>query len=330
MNPVPPVMSVVMVHTLAGRGGRYLLTVDRRATTTLDAMPSSSDGTLIGVDLARWFDVNGRDLPWRRSRDPWAVLVSELMLQQTQVARVIDRWPRFLERFPTAGVCAESPVAEVITEWAGLGYNRRAVNLHRTAVVVAAEHGGLLPEGLDDLLALPGVGPYTARAVRAFAFECDDGVLDTNVARILARVAGAALGRAEAQARADGAVPDGLGWVWNQAMLDVGAQHCTARSPSCGGCPLADRCRWASAGRPDPDPAIGSAGVSGRQSTFAGSDRQGRGRLVDALRRGPVPKEDLAVVMGWPDEPGRAERVAAGVVRDELAVEDGGSITLPN
>ncbi len=286
---------------------------------------------LTGVGLAGWFEVHGRDLPWRRTRDPWAVLVAEAQLQQTQVARVIERWPRFLRRFPSPSACAAAPVGDVIDEWAGLGYNRRAVALHRTATAIVDRHGGRVPDGLADLLALPGIGPYTARAVRVFAYERDDAVVDTNVARILARATGRPLRPAPVQALADAAVPRGRSWVWNQALLDVGAGWCTARTPRCDeGCPVADagRCAWWAAGRPEPDPAVGSARVSGGQSRFAGSDRQGRGRLVDALRRAPVAACDLAVVMGWPDDPARAERVAATVVADGLAQRHGDRLTL--
>ena len=175
-------------------------------------------------------------------------------------------------------------MGEVVRAWAGLGYNRRAVHLHATAVVVVERHGGTLPDELDALLALPGVGPYTARAVLAFAFERDVGVVDTNAARVLARRAGRSLDRAAVQAQADAAVPAGRGWAWNQAMLDLGATTCRARSPGCDVCPVARGCAWWEAGRPEPDPARGSAGVSTGQSRFEGSDRQGRGRLVDALR----------------------------------------------
>lgn len=293
--------------------------------------PRDEAHPLMGVDLAAWFEVHGRDLPWRRTRDPWAVLVAEAMLQQTQVARVTERWPRFLRRFPTPAACAAAPVGDVIDEWAGLGYNRRAVALHRTATAVVDRHGGRVPDGLADLLALPGVGPYTARAVRVFAYELDDAVVDTNVARILARSTGRPLRPAPVQALADAAVPADGGWVWNQALLDVGAGWCTARAPRCDqGCPLAAaaRCAWWAAGRPEPDPAVGSARVSGGQSRFAGSDRQGRGRLVDALRRAPVAACDLAAVMGWPDDPARAERVAATVVADGLAQRTGDRLTL--
>jgi A/G-specific adenine glycosylase len=211
----------------------------------------------------------------------------------------------------------------------GPGYNRRALALHRGATAVVEQHGGHLPRTLSELLALPGVGPYTARAVLAFAFEADHGVVDTNTARVLARWAGRRLTAKEAQAAADSALPAGRAWEWNQALLDLGAGVCTRRSPRCGGCPVAARCAWARGGWPAPDPADGSAGVSGGQSRFDGSDRQGRGRLVEALRAGPVDKAALATAMGWPDDVARADRVAASVVRDGLAVDDCSRLRLP-
>jgi A/G-specific adenine glycosylase len=273
--------------------------------------------------LLDWFGRRQRDLPWRRTRDPWAVLVSELMLQQTQVARVLPKYQAFLGQWPTPTACAAAPLGDVVTAWAGLGYNRRAVNLHRCAQQVVAEHGGVLPDDLGSLLALPGVGPYTARAVLAFAFESDEvGVLDTNAARVLARWSGRALKPKEAQALADASVAPAAGWAWNQAMLDLGATVCAPRGPRCQECPVTAWCTWSASGRPAPDPAVGSAGVSTGQSRFDGSDRQGRGRLVDALRSGPVAAADLAATMGWTDDPGRAARVAATVVADHLAVRD--------
>ena len=251
-----------------------------------------------------WADGARRDLPWRRTRDPWAVLVSELMLQQTQVPRVVPRYEEFLSRFPTPAAAAVAGVAELVRAWAGLGYNRRAVNLHRAAVEIVDRHGGELPRTFDQLLALPGVGPYTARAVLAFAFEADVGVVEVNSARVLARAAaGRRLSAGEAQALADRLVPEGRGWAWNQAMLDLGATVCTKAAPRCGGT---------------------------RQSAFAGSDRQGRGRLVDALRRAPVPEGDLAAAAGWPDQPERAARVAAGLVADGLAAVVDGALVLPD
>jgi A/G-specific adenine glycosylase len=277
--------------------------------------PVSSDA------LLAWFEERRRDLPWRETRDPWSVLVSELMLQQTQVARVVPKYHAFLDRFPTPAACAAAPRSAVVEAWAGLGYNRRAVNLHRCAQAVVSEHGGTLPGSLEALLALPGVGPYTARAVLAFAFERDVGVVDTNVARVLARHAGRSLQPREVQLAADAAVPLGAGWRWNQAMLDLGATVCRARRPACDGCPVRAGCAWVGA-VDAPDPAIGSAGVSGGQSRFVGSDRQGRGRLVDALRRGPVDATSVPAVMGWPEDPSRARRVAATLVADGLAAVD--------
>jgi A/G-specific adenine glycosylase len=278
-----------------------------------------------------WSAAGWRDLPWRRTRDPWAVLVSEVMLQQTQVARVVPRWHAFLSRFPDPRACAEAPLGEVIGWWVGLGYNRRAVLLHRAAAAVVARHGGRLPSTLPELLALPGVGRYTARAVLAFAFEEPVAVVDTNVARVLARaVAGRPLTPGPAQAAADSLVPAGASWAWNQAMLDLGARHCTGRRPSCDGCPLrAAQCAWAHAHFSQPDPALGSAGVPGRQSRFPGSDRQGRGRLVHALQAGPLPRARWADAAGWPGDAERAERAASSLVADGLAVHAGGELRLP-
>ena len=284
---------------------------------------------MVQASLLEWSAAHRRDLPWRRTRDPWAVLVSELMLQQTQVARVVPRFHDFLSRFPTPAACAAAPVADVVRAWAGLGYNRRAVSLHRLAAVVTDRHAGRLPSNLDALLALPGVGPYTARAVLAFAFETDVGVVDTNAARVLARTAGRRLTAREVQERADSLVPPGSGWAWNQAVLDLGATVCTSRSPRCAGCPVAASCAWRSAEPAAPDPAVGTAGTGGRQSPFAGSDRQGRGRLVDALRRGPVAEAALAVAAGWPDDPDRARRAAASLVADGLACQRDGTLCLP-
>ncbi len=278
------------------------------------------------VELLAWGRERLRDLPWRAVRDRWSILVAEVMLQQTQVTRVVERWPRFLGRYPTPTVCAKASVGEVIAEWSGLGYNRRAVYLHRAATAVVDRHGGQVPGNLADLLDLPGIGPYTARAVLAFADEADVGIVDTNVARVLARWSGRELSPREVQERADASVPAGSGWAWNQTVLDLGATVCRARNPTCDDCPLSDGCVWRGKGI---DPAIGSAGVSGRQATFEGSDREGRGRLVAALAENPVDDDGLATAMGWPDDPQRAERVAARLVLDGLVVTDGRCWHLP-
>jgi A/G-specific adenine glycosylase len=263
-----------------------------------------------------WGHRHLRDLPWRATRDPWQVLVAEVMLQQTQVSRVLPAWPGFLARYPDASACAAAPLAEVLGLWTGLGYPRRARHLHLAAVEI--HRLGCVPDTLEGLLALPGVGAYTARAVLAFAFERDVAVVDTNIARLYARIEGRTLGGREVQALADAAAPAGDGWRWNQAVMDLGATVCTARDPSCSGCPARRWCRWAARGRPDPDPSVGSARVSGRQAPFEGSDRQGRGRLLRAVLRGPVAVDDLALAMGWPDQPERARRVADGLVTDGL------------
>ena len=279
--------------------------------------------------LLAWGARHARDLPWRRSRDPWAVLVSELMLQQTQVPRVISRYERFLERFPTPAHCAAATTGDVVREWAGLGYNRRAVNLHRAAVAMVEHHDGRVPDVLDALLALPGVGPYTARAVLVFAFDRELGLVDTNAGRFLARAAaGRALATQAAQTLADSLVPAGQAWAWGQAVFDLGALVCTRRAPGCERCPITGHCAWYGAGRPEPDPIAGSAGISTPQSTFAGSDRQGRGRLVDALRNGAVARAQAADVAGWPDDPLRTERVIDQLVADGLARIDGEQLTL--
>ncbi len=287
--------------------------------------------TALQRDLLEWFEADGRDLPWRRTRDPWAALVAESMLQQTQVPRVVPRFAAFIDRFPTPAVCAAASVGDVVAAWAGLGYNRRAVNLHRCAVAAVEEHGGRIPDRLDALLALPGVGPYTARAVLVFAFEHDLGLVDTNAGRFLARAAaGRAVGRPEAQGLADALVPPGHGWAWGQAVFDLGALVCTRRAPACDRCPIERHCAWVAAGRPLPDPVTGSAGITRGHSRFAGSDRQGRGRLVTALRTGPVAHGDLAATAGWPDDVARAHRVAATLVADGLAERtSGGGLRLP-
>jgi len=272
--------------------------------------------------LIEWSARTRRDLPWRHTRDPWAVLVSELMLQQTQVARVIPKYHAFLELFPTAAACATASAGDVVRAWAGLGYNRRALNLHGTAVAVVERHGGVLPDDLEALLALPGIGPYTARAVLAFAYEHDVGVLDVNAARVVHRTAGYRLPPAAAQLRADALVPPGQGWAWNQAMLDLGATVCTRRAPRCRECPVVAHCAW-DGETADPAPE------ASRQSTFEGSDRQGRGRLVDALRDGPVSIADIPTVAGWPDDASRAHRVADTLVADGLAAVAGDALVLP-
>ena len=264
-----------------------------------------------------------RDLPWRHTRDPWAILVSEVMLQQTQVARVLPKWDEFLRRWPTPAACATAGFAELLEVWTGLGYPRRLKSLQGTARLIAADHDGKFPRDLASLLALPGIGAYTARALQTFAFEADTGVVDTNIARVLARRAGLRLTAREAQHAADSFVPAGNSWAHNQSLMDLGALVCRPE-PKCATCPLEQHCAWALGGRPTPDPAVGSAGVSTKQSAFSGSDRQGRGALLRAVAIGGVAVVDLAAAMGWPGDAERAKRVASDLVREGfLELRDG-------
>jgi len=240
--------------------------------------------------MITWYAANGRDLPWRRTRDPYAILVSEVMLQQTQVARVVERWERWLERWPAPEDVAAAPVADVLREWVGLGYNRRALRLREACAVVAA-HGW--PADLEEL---PGVGPYTAAALRAFAWDQPVVPVDTNVARIFERVG----------AEIDG--PAELG----HALMDLGATICTARRPRCEECPLL---ACASRGRVA-EPAPRRRGAE----RFEDTDRHVRGRVVAALAAGdPLP--------AFPRR--RLERALAGLERDGLVVRDGGHVRLP-
>ncbi len=198
--------------------------------------------------LLRWFRRHGRDLPWRRTRDPYAVLVSEVMLQQTQVARVAEYWPRFLARYPTVAALAAARPAAVRESWDGLGYYRRAENLHRLARLVHARDGGRLPEDPVALRQLPGVGRYTAGAVASFAFERAEPAVDTNVARVLRRAfhpraRGAAGERRLWQAAANLHTRHGAGaWALNQALMELGALVCTARVARCTACPVRPLC----------------------------------------------------------------------------------------
>lgn len=303
----------------------------------MSATASARERRLVAA-LHAWGEEERRDLPWRRTRDPWAVLVSEAMLQQTQVTRVVERYAPFLARFPDPATMAAEPLGDVLDAWAGLGYYRRARDLHRAATAMVAQHGGRVPDSLDALRALPGIGGYTARAVLALAYEQDHGVVDTNVARVLARAfRGAPMAAGAAQRLADALVPAGRAWAHNQTLLDLGATVCTARAPRCDVCPLRRSCAWRRAGggvpaRPDgpDDPARTTAGTSRPQARFVGSDREGRGRILAALRDAPtgVAEAALDAVTGW-DDPARTRRVADGLVADGLAVRARGRLRTP-
>src|SRR5579864_1647212 len=234
-----------------------------------------------------WYAVQGRDLPWRRTRDPYAILVAEIMLQQTQVERVLPKWHAWLERFPTLTDLAAAPRAEAIRAWQGLGYNLRAVRLHAIAVQATAEFGGSLPRRTDQLMRLKGVGRYTAGAVACFAYEQPVAMVDTNVRRVLGRVF--QLSDEKVDAFASSALPAQAAYPWNQALMDLGATVCRAQHPLCLLCPLLEWC-----GGPTPPRARSSR----RAEPFEESTRYRRGRIVDRLRRlGPGERAPVAELL---------------------------------
>jgi A/G-specific adenine glycosylase len=239
-------------------------------TRPLTSLPGEAQAAILA-----WYGEHGRRLAFRGATDPYAVLVSEVMAQQTQVGRVGERWSRFLARFPSVAALADASPADVLREWQGLGYDRRALNLRRAAIAVVEQHQGVMPSDVASLEALPGVGPYTARAVAAIAFGQRVGAVDTNVRRVLGRVTG--VETSALQGVADASVPRGRAADWTHALMDLGATICLARIPRCGACPLAVRCP--SRGRRF-DPAR-------KQSRFEGSFRQRRARTLRLVAERP-------------------------------------------
>ncbi len=264
-----------------------------------------------------WYTASARDLPWRRPGvDAWAVLVSEVMLQQTPVARVLDPWAAWLERWPTPAALAAAPSGEAVRMWGRLGYPRRALRLHAAAVAVVERHGGVLPSTVEQLLALPGVGDYTARAVAAFAYRQRVPVVDTNVRRVVARVvegvADAAVRRADL-ALVEALLPDDpeRAATGSVALMELGALVCTARAPRCPVCPVRASCAWRAAGMPSLDTPVK------RPQGYAGTDRQVRGRLLAVLRDAPGPVEPDLLAAVW-EEPVQRARALDGLVADGL------------
>jgi A/G-specific adenine glycosylase len=282
-----------------------------------------TDQSGLHESIFTWITPRLRQLPWRDTRDPWHVLVSEVMLQQTGVSRALPKWEMFIDAFPTPQQCADAPLGDVLRMWQGLGYPRRAKNLQAAAGVIVAQHNGVVPNTLDELLALPGVGPYTARALLAFAFEDDAAVVDTNIARVLARFHGRTLKARDAQKLADDWVPQGEAWLWNQALMDLGATVCRPQ-PMCDECPLNKQCSWRGNGT---DPSVGSAGVSVAQAKFAGSDRQARGRLIKQLGECAVPIHAVPEIMDRSAE--IAMRLVNDLISDGLIVRDNDELMLP-
>ena len=267
----------------------------------MPAEPSQAGEEPIVGALLAWYDEHERPLPWRSS-SPWGVLVSEFMLQQTPVDRVLPLWHTWMDRWPDAAALAGAPLADILRAWGRLGYPRRAKRLHEAARAIVRDHGGAVPSDRADLLALPGVGDYTAAAVMAFAYGRRSVVLDTNVRRVLARTLD---GRSAAlphittgeRTRANELWPhaDDRSARWSAAVMEFGALTCTARAPRCGECPLVHDCAWTALGQP-----IGDRPAR-RQPDYVGSDRQARGHVLDLLRErtGSLPRS--AIEQTWPD-----------------------------
>lgn len=284
--------------------------------------------------LSEWYRRTARDLPWRRPEfhaefGAWGVLVSEFMLQQTPVNRVIPHLEAWLARWPTPARMAEASPAEVVHQWANLGYPRRALWLHRAAVEIAERHRGVVPRDVEALLSLTGIGEYTARAVAVFAYGDRHPVVDTNTRRVLARAIG---GRAQPgpPSRRDLEVMASLlpespaaAALFNAAAMELGATVCTARSPKCELCPLAASCAWLAAGRPD------TGDRRRRQAAYEGSDRQARGAVLRLLRSASPAAVPLgAVLPDWPDAAQR-DRAIDSLIADGLAEADGDALSLP-
>ncbi|MFG6474845.1 A/G-specific adenine glycosylase [Microbacterium sp. P06] len=280
--------------------------------------------------LVEWYGRNARDLPWRRAGfGAWGTLVSEFMLQQTPVARVVPHLEAWLERWPTPAALAADPPAEAVRQWANLGYPRRALWLHRAATEIRDRHDGVVPRDVDALLALTGIGDYTARAVAVFAYGDHHPVVDTNTRRVLARAIGGRaqpgppsrrdLGDMAAILPAD--VP--IAAVMNAATMELGATVCTARSPRCEACPLASVCRWRAEGYPD------TGDTRRRQAKYEGSDRQTRGAVLRMLREAaPAPVPLDGIVADWPD-PQQRERAIDSLIADGLVEASEGLLHLP-
>lgn len=283
--------------------------------------PTAPHGQSLVDTVTSWYSRAARDLPWRRpAATAWAVLVSEVMLQQTPVARVLPAYERWLTRWPTPSALASSPAGDAVRAWDRLGYPRRALRLHAAATTIVARHGGEVPTEYTQLLSLPGVGDYTAAAVAAFAFGRRHVVLDTNVRRVLARAIAGTASPAPSVTAAERAVaetllPDAgeLASRFSVGLMELGALVCRARDPLCPQCPLAGECRWRLAGAP----AALARGVRRRGQRYEGTDRQARGRLLAVLREaaGPVPRSRLDAA--WPDAVQRA-RALDTLVTDGL------------
>ena len=300
--------------------------------------------TALARTLITWFQQHGRDLPWRHTRNPYHILVSELMLQQTQVERVIPKYHAFLAQFPDVHQLATAPTSAVITAWQGLGYNRRALYLQRTAQAVVEQYAGQFPSDVAALRQLPGIGAYTAGAVACFAFEQDVAFLDTNIRRVVLRLHHDPRHDAPAEQtlwdEARTLVPPGQGWWWNQAIMELGAVICTARSPRCAQCPLRGDCRDYQVRRdldeqllPLPAPVTKKVAETKKNEPFVGSNRYIRGRIIDALRHQPTLSMDALyehIHASYTElTRDRLAAVTTGLARDGLVVVHADGVSLP-
>lgn len=287
------------------------------------------------VSIARpiidWFAVNGRDLPWRHPDfTPWGALVSEFMLQQTPVSRVLPKLAEWLERWPSPAALAAASPGDAVRAWDRLGYPRRALNLHAAAVAIVERHGGEVPADVPSLLALPGVGDYTARAVSVFAFGQRHPVVDINIRRVIARAVLGLSGPGPAAKRdladMEALLPEGDAdaKAFNAAIMELGALVCVARSPRCEACPIAEQCAWRLAGYPETD-----GPTAPRQKRYEGSDRQVRGLVLAELRAADVPVTRAELALVWADA-AQLERAIAGLVLDGLIVDTGDAFELPS
>lgn len=272
--------------------------------------------------VLRWYDEHARDLPWRRpDATAWSVMVSEFMLQQTPVTRVLPVHRQWLERWPTPAALAAESSGEAVRAWGRLGYPRRALRLHAAAGAIVERHGGEVPSSYDDLLALPGIGDYTAAAIASFAHGRRHVVLDTNVRRVFARAVqgvefpSASVTRAEREVALE-LLPQDDAPTWSVAVMELGALVCTAANPRCAACPVGDRCAWRASGSPPYD------GPPRKAQTWAGTDRQCRGRLLAVLRESEGPVHRSALDLAWTDD-GQRIRCLASLVEDGLVVHAG-------
>jgi A/G-specific adenine glycosylase len=291
-----------------------------------DAAPPAALVPDARAAVLAWYDAMGRALAFRETRDPWAVLVSEVMAQQTQVSRVVEAWPRFLARFPTPNALAAATPADVLREWQGMGYDRRALNLRRAAIAIRDEHDGRVPDDVVALDRLPGIGPYTARAVAAIAFGRPVGAVDTNVRRVLIRsLAGSAAADDTAtwiQAVADATVDRERPGDWTHAVMDLGATICRPGRPRCDACPLAPWCRWAAEGSPPAARRAAPRSIAGPEPAFPSTTRWLRGRIVDRLRA--LPGDAWATIDGpiGAHDPAAVERALHALARDGIVELD--------